>query len=1241
MAFAHLHVHTEYSLLDGSNKIREYVARVKELGMDSAAITDHGVMYGVIDFYRAAREAGIKPILGCEVYVAPNSRFDKELTGGEERYHHLVLLAENNTGYANLMKIVSRGFTEGYYYKPRVDMEVLQEFHEGIIALSACLAGEVPRFILKGMKDEARKAARKYEACFGKGNYFLELQDHGIPEQRTVNMELLQMSKELDIPLVTTNDVHYTYAEDAIPHDILLCLQTGKKLADEDRMRYEGGQYYVKSEEEMKGLFPYAWEAVENTQRIADRCNVEIEFGVTKLPKYDVPEGYDSWSYLNKLCNDGLAERYGDGNQPAGETGQTLRERLDYELGVIRRMGYVDYFLIVWDFINYAKEHGIPVGPGRGSAAGSIVAYCLKITNIDPIHYNLLFERFLNPERVSMPDIDVDFCFERRQEVIDYVGRKYGNDKVVQIVTFGTLAAKGVIRDVGRVMDLPYAFVDSIAKMVPNELNITLNKALEMNPEFRKLYQEDEQVHHLIDMCKRLEGLPRHTSMHAAGVVICQKAADEFVPLSRGSDGSIVTQFTMTTLEELGLLKMDFLGLRTLTVIHDAVKFIENTTGRHIDVDAIDYNDPKVLASIGTGRTEGVFQLESAGMKSFMKELRPQNLEDVVAGISLYRPGPMDFIPKYIQGKNHPDAVTYACPQLEPILKPTYGCIVYQEQVMQIVRDLAGYTLGRSDLVRRAMSKKKQSVMEKERANFIYGNPEENVPGCIANGIDEQTAGQIYDMMMDFAKYAFNKSHAACYAVVAYQTAYLKYYYPVEFMAALMTSVIDNPKKVSEYILNCRNMGIAILPPDVNAGEAGFSVTDGKIRYALTAIKSVGRPIIDSLVQERKERGPFTNLKDFITRMSDKKEMNKRAIENLIKAGALDGLGGTRKQFMSVYVQIADHIAHDKKNNLAGQISLFDIAGEENKEEFDIRMPDVGEYNKEMLLGFEKEVLGVYVSGHPLEEYQELWQNCISNTAGYFALDEETGEALLVKDQANAVIGGLIADKTVKYTKNDKIMAFLNVEDLIGNVEVVVFPQMYERYSTLLVEDAKVFIRGRVSLEEDKDGKLICDQIISFEDAQAARAANQPLFPRNYGGGRGGSNRGGDYGNGQYPGGAAAGNASGGQTGQMPMGQMKSGQRPQGGGTKQKKGMPAGAWIQFPDMDSYKEREAELLQAMADSDGNDDVVIYLRDIKNYKILPENLRVNANEALMEKLTLLFGKENVKFITKPIENHSKID
>ncbi len=1081
MAFAHLHVHTEYSLLDGSNKIKEYVKRVKELGMDSAAITDHGVMYGVIDFYKACKAEGIRPILGCEVYVAPNSRFDKELTGGEDRYYHLVLLAENDTGYANLMKIVSRGFTEGYYYKPRVDMEILREFHEGIIALSACLAGEVARYIQKGLPEEAKKAAIKYRDCFGEGNYFLELQDHGLPEQRMVNTELLKISRELNIPLVATNDVHYTYADDVKPHDILLCLQTGKKLSDEDRMRYEGGQYYVKSEEEMKGLFPYAWEAVENTQRIAQRCNVEIEFGVTKLPKFEVPEGYDSWTYLNKLCFDGLKERYGeDENAPAGDTGQTLKERLTYELNVIQTMGYVDYFLIVWDFINYAKSNGIMVGPGRGSAAGSIVAYALKITNIDPIKYNLLFERFLNPERVSMPDIDIDFCFERRQEVIDYVSRKYGSEKVVQIVTFGTLAAKGVIRDVGRVMDLPYAYVDSLAKMIPNELNITIDRALQINPELRKLYETDEQVKNLIDMSRRLEGLPRHTSMHAAGVVICSRPAEELVPLSRGADGSITTQFTMTTIEELGLLKMDFLGLRTLTVLRDAVALIEKGKGVHIDIDHIDFDDKKVLASIGTGKTDGVFQLESGGMKNFMKELKPENLEDIIAGISLYRPGPMDFIPKYIKGKSSSGAITYSCPQLEPILAPTYGCIVYQEQVMQIVRDLGGYTLGRSDLVRRAMSKKKQAVMEKERANFIYGNKEEGVPGCVANGIPEEVASQIYDDMMDFAKYAFNKSHAACYAVVSYQTAYLKYYYPVEFMAALMTSVIDNSGKVAEYIMVCRSMGIDILPPDINQGESGFSVDGKAIRYALTAIKSVGRPVIDAVVQERKARGPYTNLKDFITRMADK-DVNKKAVENFIKAGAFDSLPGTRKQFMSAYVQIMEHIVKDKKNNMAGQLSLFDIADESQKEDFDVKLPDVGEYSKEMLLAFEKEVLGVYISGHPLEEQEELWRKGITNTTADFVINEEIGEPA-VRDNMPAIIGGIIVDKKIKYTKNDKIMAFLQIEDLVGSVEVIVFPRDYEKNSDKLLEDNKVFVRGRVSLEEERDGKLICEKITAFDE---------------------------------------------------------------------------------------------------------------------------------------------------------------
>lgn len=1157
MAFTHLHVHTEYSLLDGSNKIKEYVKRVKELGMDSAAITDHGVMYGVIDFYKACKAEGIRPVIGCEVYVAPNSRFDKELTGGDDRYYHLVLLAENNIGYSNLTKIVSRGFTEGYYYKPRVDMELLNEFHEGIIALSACLAGEVQRYIQKGLYDEAKKAALKYRDCFGYGNYFLELQDHGLPEQKMVNTALLQMSKELNIPLVATNDVHYTYADDVKPHDILLCIQTGKKLADEDRMRYEGGQYYVKSEEEMKGLFPYAWEAVENTQRIAERCNVDIEFGVTKLPHFEVPEGYDSWTYLNKLCYDGLKERYGeDENAPAGDTGLTLKERLDYELNVIKTMGYVDYFLIVWDFINYAKQNGIMVGPGRGSAAGSIVSYTLKITNIDPIKYNLLFERFLNPERVSMPDIDIDFCFERRQEVIDYVSRKYGSEKVVQIVTFGTLAAKGVIRDVGRVMDLPYAYVDSLAKMIPNELNITIDRALQINPELRKMYETDEQVKELIDMSKRLEGLPRHTSMHAAGVVICSRPAEELVPLSRGADGSITTQFTMTTIEELGLLKMDFLGLRTLTVIRDAVKLIEKSKGIHIDIDNIDYDDKKVFASLSTGKTDGVFQLESGGMKNFMKELKPENLEDIIAGISLYRPGPMDFIPKYIKGKSSTGPITYACPQLEPILAPTYGCIVYQEQVMQIVRDLGGYTLGRSDLVRRAMSKKKQAVMEKERANFIYGNKEEGVPGCKANGISEEVASRIYDDMMDFAKYAFNKSHAACYAVVAYQTAYLKYYYPVEFMAALMTSVIDNPGKVAEYIMVCRSMGISILPPDINQGESGFSVKDRSIRYALTAIKSVGRPVIEAVVEERRQRGEFTNLKDFITRMADK-DVNKKAIENFIKAGAFDSLPGTRKQFMSAYVQIMDHIIHDRKNNMAGQMSLFDIVDESQKEDFDVKLPDVGEYSKEMLLAFEKEVLGVYISGHPLEEQEELWKKVITNTTADFMLDEETG-ATIVRDNATAVIGGLISDKKIKYTKNDKIMAFLQIEDLVGTVEVIVFPKDYEKNSGKLLEDNKVFVRGRVSLEEDRDGKLICEKITAFDE------------------------------------------------------------------------IPKKLWIKFPTMEDYEKKIEELLQDLAESDGNDSVILYIEDKKVMKKLPPNRNVNADESLNVKLSEKYGKENIKIV-----------
>ena len=1071
MAFTHLHVHTEYSLLDASSKIKELTARAKELGMDSLAITDHGVMYGVIDFYRAARENGIKPIIGCEIYVAPGSRFDREAGSGEDRYYHMILLAENNTGYQNLMKIVSKGFVEGFYYKPRVDDEVLRTYHEGIIALSACLAGEIPRYLSRGMYEEACKSAQKYRDIFGPDNFFLELQDHGIPAQRTVNQGLMRMSQELQIQLVATNDCHYIYKEDVESHDILLCIQTGKKVTDENRMRYEGGQFYVKSEEEMRALFPYAQEALDNTHKIAERCNVEIEFGVTKLPQYDVPDGYTSWEYLQKLCRDGFQKRYPNDD---GE----LRERLRYELDVIHSMGYVDYFLIVWDFIHFAKSNGIMVGPGRGSAAGSIVAYSLEITDIDPIRYQLIFERFLNPERVSMPDIDVDFCFERRQEVIDYVVRKYGKDRVVQIVTFGTLAAKGVVRDVGRALDMPYAQCDAIAKMIPGDLGMTLDKALKASPDLREAYESDDSVKYLIDMSKRLEGLPRHTSMHAAGVVISRAAVDEYVPLSRASDGSITTQFTMTTLEELGLLKMDFLGLRTLTVIQNAVRLVEKTTGKPLDIDKIDYNDKKVLDSIGTGKNDGVFQLESSGMKGFMKELKPENLEDLIAGISLYRPGPMDFIPRYLKGKNDKASIAYECPQLEPILAPTYGCIVYQEQVMQIVRDLAGYTWGRSDLVRRAMAKKKAAVMEKERQNFVYGNAQEGVKGCIANGIDEKTANHIYDEMIDFAKYAFNKSHAAAYAVVSYQTAYLKYYHPVEFMAALMTSVKDNVTKVSEYIMSCRQMGMKIMPPDINEGEGGFSVSDGAIRYGLSAIKSIGQSVVDEIVRERTEHGKFRSLEDFIDRMSGR-EVNKRTLESFIKSGAMDGLPGTRKQKCMVCGSMVDQKNKEKKNTMEGQMSLFDFAAEEDKKSFQITFPNVGEYSREEYLAYEKEMLGVYVSGHPLEEYIGTWEKNVTAKSSDFVVDEETGSAV-IHDGAYVTIGGMITEKTVKTTRNNKMMAFLTVEDLAGSVEVLVFPKDYEKRRDMLIKDEKVFIRGRASVGDEPVGKLICEQIIPF-----------------------------------------------------------------------------------------------------------------------------------------------------------------
>ncbi len=1075
MSFVHLHTHTSFSLLDGSGKIPEMIRRVRELGMSAVSITDHGVMYGVIDFYKEAKAQGIKPILGCEIYLTPGSRFDRETGKGEDRYYHLVLLAENNQGYQNLMKIVSRGFTDGFYYKPRVDFDVLKEYHEGIIALSACLAGEIAKDLTRDMYEEAKKAALRYREIFGENNYFLELQDHGYPEQKKVNAGILRLHEETGIPLVCTNDIHYTYADDAQAHDILLCLQTGKKVTDTDRMRYTGGQFYIKSEAEMAALFPYAPEALENTAKIAERCSVEIEFGHYHLPQYKVPEGFSSLSYLTKLCEDGLRERY-------GSEAEKHRERLNYELNTISSMGFVDYFLIVWDYIHFAKTHDIAVGPGRGSAAGSIVAYSIGITDIDPMRYNLIFERFLNPERVTMPDIDVDFEYERRQEVIDYVTEKYGKNQVTQIITFGTLAAKGVVRDVGRVLDVPYAKCDMIAKMIPFDLGMTLDKALAANPELKKLYETDAETNSIITMAKRLEGLPRHASMHAAGVVISSKPVEEFVPLSRSSDGSITTQFTMTTIEELGLLKMDFLGLRTLTVIKDAIAFAQKDTGTDLTLDNMNYDDPRVYEMIGSGRDEGVFQLESAGMKSFMKELKPGNIEDIIAGVALYRPGPMDFIPKYIEGKKHPERISYDCPEMEPILQPTYGCIVYQEQVMQIVRDLAGYSMGRSDLVRRAMSKKKTSVMEKERKNFVYGNPEEKIPGCVSNGIQEQTANHIYDEMIDFAKYAFNKSHAACYAVVAYQTAYLRFYFPAEFFAALMTSVMDNVGKMAEYIDTVRSMGIRILPPDVNAAEVGFSVCSKAIRYGLSAVKGVGRSAAEQLIAERERNGAFRDFEDFVIRVS-RNGMNRRAIEYFIQAGALDAFPGNRREKIAILPAIIEYKIKEQKDSIAGQMTLADLLGEDNAEadEFRTRMPDLAEYPMGELLSYEKEALGIYLSGHPLDDDRALMEKNVDATAAEFHLDPETGECSLYDGQ-RVTVGGLVSDVRTKTTKKQEQMAFIQLEDRIGIIEVLIFPKLYREKWELLQNDRKILIAGRASLSDDADAKLIAESIVGFDE---------------------------------------------------------------------------------------------------------------------------------------------------------------
>lgn len=1181
--FVHLHTHTEYSLLDGSNKIKDYVKRVKELGMNAAAITDHGNMFGVINFYREANANGIKPILGCEVYVAPNSRFDKELTGGEDRYYHLILLAENDTGLYNLMKIVSAGYVEGFYYRPRVDMEILNKYHEGIICLSACLAGEVQRYISKGLYDEAVKQAIKYRDCFGEGNYYLELQDHGIPEQKTVNQALMRMSRELNIPLVATNDIHYTKAEDAEAHDLLLCIQTGKKVDDEDRMRYEGGQFYVKSEEEMRALFPYALEAIENTQEIADRCNVTIEFGNYKLPAFDVPDGYSSRSYIEKLCEDGLEKKFSKlFSENKTEEIDSLRDRIKYELEIIDNLGFVNYFLIVSDFIRYAKENGISVGPGRGSAAGSLVSYCLDIIDINPIEYDLYFERFLNPYRTSMPDIDTDFSPEGRYKVIDYVVEKYGRDHVCQIITFGTLAAKGVLKDVVRVLDKPIELGNRLSKLVPFDPKITLDKALAQNPEFMALYESDDEIKYIVDMGRKLEGLPRQSSIHAAGVLISPKSVDEFVPLAQSKDGSITTQFEAPILEELGLLKMDFLGLRNLTILDDAIANVERNRGIKVDLSKIDFNDAGVYQMIGRGETEGVFQLESPGMTSFMMRLKPQNLDDVIAGIALYRPGTMPFIDTYINVRNNPDSVTYMCPQLEPILKATSGCIIYQEQAMRIVQDLAGFPMGLADEFRRAISKKKEKVMLENRERFIFGGTahlvsgggkEETVeiPGCVKNGISEEIANAIYDQIVEFSKYAFNKSHAAAYAHVTYQTAYMRYHYPVEYMAALITSVVSNTKKIPGYIAAIRAMGIEILPPNINEGVAGFSALGDKIVFGLASIKSVGWNVIEEMVKERERGGIYQDLEDFVSRLSSK-EVNKRTVEALIKSGAFDCFNNTRRQLMAVYEQVIDRISKQKKDVMSGQMSLFDFAPEEEKQSYKLKMPDVGEFDKELKLKFEKEMLGVYVSGHPLEEYADYLKEVTTNISTDFYVTEDEDDTqdmgmsidenieAKVKDNDNVVIGGIVEKLEKKFSKkNGDSYAVATIEDLAGTVECMIWHRQYEEVKGWLAENEKVIVKGRAKIEEDKDGKVFCSEIHKF---------------------------------------------------------TKKGRK---------------LWIQFANIQEYESKSELLRSCIRQSYGADSVYIFIRpeDGKNRMIKKlEGVLVDADEKLLEKLISFFGENNVK-------------
>ena len=1208
MAFTHLHVHTEYSLLDGAARIPDVVARAKELGMNSLAITDHGCMFGVIDFYRECKKQGIKPVIGCEVYTAARKMTDKD--ADKDKYQgHLVLLAKDNDGYKNLIKIVSQGYTKGYYYKPRIDKDVLRDHAEGIIALSACLAGKVQQCLLNRDYDGARTEAQALDEIFGHGNFYLELQDQGLDEEAMINPMLVKLSKELDIPLVATNDVHYVKQEDAQWHDVLLAIQTATNIDDENRMRFPNDQFYLKSEDEMRKIFAYAPEAIENTQRIADACNVEFKFGEYHLPEFIPPEGFTNREYLRAVCQEGLHKRYDD-------ITSELQERLDYELDVIENMGYVEYFLIVWDFINYAKTHGIMVGPGRGSAAGSLVAYCLQITDIDPIRYSLIFERFLNPERVSMPDIDIDFCIERRGEVIDYVKHKYGEDNVSQIITFGTMKAKAAVRDVARALNLSYADGDRIAKAIPFDLKMTIDKALEMNPELKEMYESDENVRKVMDVSRSIEGMPRHASTHAAGVVISKLPLDEYVPLYMADKG-VATQFNMTTIEELGLLKMDFLGLRNLTVIRDALELIEKDYGVTIDFARMGYDDRAVYDMIASGNTDGVFQLESGGMTAFMKNLKPTCFEDVVAGISLYRPGPMDSIPKYIENKKNPDKIKYVTPELAPILDVTYGCLVYQEQVMQIVRELAGYSFGRSDLVRRAMSKKKKDVMEQEKEYFIHGIVAEDgtveVPGCLRNGISEAAAEAIFADMETFAQYAFNKSHAAAYAVVAYETGYLKKYYPVEFMAALMTSVMGDAKAISKYIRNCQEMGIEVLPPCIHESQKKFSVVDGKIRFGLLGVKNVGEGAIDAIIKAREEKGKPKDIFQFINNI-EISEVNKKAIESLIKAGALDCLNPNRASHLAIYESLVESAQANAKKNIAGQISLFQTSMEEMASgDTSGRLPDISNFAKDILLAMEKEMVGVYITDHPLNEYADRIQELTSVTSeqlAHAAEPEHQGQTE-IHDGMSVIMAGMITGKKNLVTKNNKMMAFVDLEDLYGAVEVVVFPNVYERFSSVIMEDQVVVIRGKLNFKEEEVPKLLADTIVDIhaveENMDLLRGEDRPYSDR--------------YGSRQDNRGATKAPAA-------PGSPSKTSSESPGGSAAQD-----AVKVRIPAEADQQAVLNQLQQIFRDFHGNTAVLIYLQNGKIVKTSPQG-GVHPTIEFFDTVADLVGRPNIK--GRPIPN-----